>query len=220
MSKFSYIKLNNFIDENEVLILRSLYDSINTSSNYLTSHKNIRSLDKNIIKKEPLLDNLQKSILKIVESNSGISNIFFDKVWLVKSTSSDTDKTKLPYLPHFDKRRYLKAMVYLHEVTNDHGPIHLGKLDSSINIELRRKKLPDNYKEIGGNTIKLDDLAFKMDPITGNGGDVILFDTNTPHHAGVIKDGLTRNVLRFDFQHPSFNPSQSFFSNIKKMLFR
>ena len=69
-------------------------------------------------------------------------NLNFEKLWLVSSSSNDTKKTTLPYIPHIDKRRYLKAMVYLHDVNLEHGPIHLGRVKSKTDIEQKRKKLP------------------------------------------------------------------------------
>lgn len=63
---------------------------------------------------------------------------------MVKSKPKDTDSTKLPYIPHFDKQRYLKAMIYLHDVDINHGPIHFGNLQLPAEIEIRRRKLPAN----------------------------------------------------------------------------
>ena len=42
--------------------------------------------------------------------------------------------------------------------------------------------------------------------MTGKAGDVVFFDTNTPHKAGVIKARHFRKILRFKFKRPSFNP--------------
>ena len=80
----------------------------------------------------------------------------------------------------------------------------------------RRIKLPQNYQEKGLNTIADKDLDGNLTPITGKAGDVIFFDTNTPHKAGVIKDNYYRKVLRFDFERPYFNPKQSMLNRIMK----
>ena len=50
--------------------------------------------------------------------------------------------------------------------------------------------------------------------MTGKAGDVIFFDTNTPHKAGIINEGYYRKVLRFDFERPFFNPKQTIFNYI------
>jgi len=87
-------------------------------------------------------------------------------------------------------------------------------------IEQKRKKLPPDYKEKGLNTIADKDIDGGLTPIIGKAGDVIFFDTNTPHKAGVIKDNYYRKVLRFDFERPYFNPKQSMLNRIIKKLYK
>ena len=55
-------------------------------------------------------------------------------------------------------------------------------------------------------------------PMTGKAGDVIFFDTNTPHKAGIIKGSYYRKVLRFDFERPCFNPKASMLNRIMKKI--
>ena len=54
--------------------------------------------------------------------------------------------------------------------------------------------------------------------MTGKAGDVIFFDTNTPHKAGIIKGSYYRKVLRFDFERPCFNPKASMLNRIMKKI--
>ena len=110
-------------------------------------------------------------------------------------------------------------MVYLHAITIDHGPIHLGKIKNEIDIEKRRKKLPSDYKVRGLNVINEKDLREGLIPLTGNAGDVIFFDTNIPHKAGVLTEGYERRVLRFDFELPGLNPKPTLLSRILKKYF-
>ena len=135
-------------------------------------------------------------------------------MWLVHSSPNNQNKNFLPYIPHIDKQRYLKAMIYLHDVSFNHGPIYLGKLDSSIDIERIRKKLPYNYKEKGLNSINYQQLDGSLIPMVGSAGDVIFFDTNTPHKAGIIKDNYSRKILRFDFECLSFNQKPTLLKHI------
>jgi len=100
-------------------------------------------------------------------------------------------------------------MIYLHDVGLEDGPIHFAKVEDDVDIDERRRKLPSNYKELGLNAVRKEDLELDFEPLTGQGGDLILFDTNTPHHAGIVADGMRRKVLRFDFEHYSFNPKSS-----------
>ena len=71
-------------------------------------------------------------------------------------------------------------MVYLHDVTKRHGPIHLGRTHDHVSIEQRRNTLPDDYIELGLNTVSREDLQDEMIPMTGSAGDIIFFDTNEP----------------------------------------
>ena len=219
---------NNFIFAKKNLLLDGVltekllreFDQIyqeNTSKNI---HANFLDLRKDDIMKIPLFLSLLNKIQKKFESIIGHNDLSFEKLWLVSSLSDDTNKITLPYIPHIDKRRYLKAMVYLHDVNLEHGPIHLGRVKSTTDIEQKRKKLPSDYKEKGLNTISDKDLDGSLTPITGKAGDVIFFDTNTPHKAGVIKDNYYRKVLRFDFERPYFNPKQSMLNRIMKKLYK
>ena len=90
-------------------------------------------------------------------------------------------------------------MIYLHDVTKDHGPLHLGNVSENVDIESMRNKLPENYKLLGLNTINDNDILGEMTPMLGSAGDIIFFDTNTAHKAGIITEGYMRRVLRFDF---------------------
>ena len=54
-------------------------------------------------------------------------------------------------------------------------------------------------------SIVITDIDGKLIPMIGNAGDAIFFDTNTPHKAGIIEEGYSRKILKFDFERPSFN---------------
>jgi len=210
MSKSFYFSKERFFSNKEIIsLLNNRFEEIYKNNIYKSNHSHIREITAKSISKEPLFEEIMKKIHKKFEKITDFLDLKFDKLWLVRSRPNNANNTTLPYIPHIDKRRYLKAMVYLHDVHLEHGPIHLGKLKNDINIEQKRKELPLDYKEKGLNSIKNDEIDGKLNPITGKAGDVIFFDTNTPHKAGIIDKGYSREVLRFDFERTLFNPKQS-----------
>ena len=52
---------------------------------------------------------------------------------------------QLPNIPHIDKIRKFKVMIYLNPVTLSNGPINLLKINPE-NYEDKRKNLKNNYK--------------------------------------------------------------------------
>ena len=109
-------------------------------------------------------------------------------------------------------------MIYLHDVDKEHGPIHFGDLRSPSQIDVRRKALPANYQELGLNTIKTSELKAGMEPVIGKKGDVVFFDTNAAHCAGIVSKGFERRVIRFDFDVRGFNPEKSFVQRLVSVI--
>ena len=206
---FYFIKEDKVLSKdftNELLIK---FDQIYARDMYKNVSPTIRELVYEDILKEPLFNSLLKKIQKKFELLIGKSDLMFLKIWLVYSKSNHTNKNILPYIPHIDRLRKLKAMVYLHDIQLEHGPIHLGKVKKEINIEQKRNNLPEDFQEKGLNSIDEDHLENILTPMVGGAGDIVFFDTNTPHKAGIVKEGFYRKVLRFDFERPNYNPKQT-----------
>ena len=215
-----YHHQKKFINLDMVNTLNDRFYDIQTNKTYLSIHdNNIVELTAEEVNQEVIFNSLNKFIQKYFRENVGLKNLQLKKLWLVSTKQKDVNPFKLPYVPHFDKLRYFKAMVYLHTVTKDHGPIHLAKVKNPIDIENRRKKLPDNYQNLGLNIVKEHDLIEPLNPLTGNAGDVVFFDTNISHKAGILTNGFERRVLRFDFELPGHNPKPSFVRRILKKIF-
>ena len=209
----------NFIDSDEISSLNKRFDDIKSKKTYASIHKNIIELSAEETSMEPVFNNTNKIIRKYFVESLGLKNLQLTKLWLVTTTHSDVNQSQLPYVPHFDKLRYFKAMVYLHAITTNHGPIYLGKIKNEIDIEKRRKNLPDDYKTRGLNVINEQDLKEGLTPMVGDAGDVIFFDTNIPHKAGVLTEGHERRVLRFDFELPGLNPKSTLLRRIINKYF-
>ena len=218
INNFTFTKEVSMFDKELIAKLLGKFDEIYKETSYKSNFDHIRHLRKNDILEEPLFLSLHNKIKKKIQLLTGFNDLSFEKLWLVTSSSNVTNKAALPYIPHIDKSRYLKAMVYLHDVSLKHGPIHLGQVKNTINIELRRKDLPQDYKDKGLNTITDEHLEGNLIPMVGKAGDVIFFDTNTPHKAGIIKGSYCRKVLRFDFERPFFNPKPSILDRLINKL--
>ena len=207
---FEYSVQRGFLCSADVLALAtSFHAAFDDNNDHYRPLANVVQFNFSEVAGSEILGPVSKKIQSHFTERLGVSDIRLAKCWLVKSQARDTDAAKLPYLAHFDKHRCLKAMIYLHNVTEDHGAIRFGKLLSPSEIDIRRKRLPANYKELGLNTIKVSELKSDMEPIVGSDGDVIFFDTNAAHCAGIVSEGFERHVIRFDFDVPGFNPRKS-----------
>lgn len=219
---FEYSVETQFITPGEVSLLVSEFTRAFCDIDARKPAENVVELDSGQVIDSANLCDVHKKIEAYFTEILNVSGISLAKVWLVKSQPKDSDLSKLPYIPHFDKHRYLKAMVYLHDVDNDHGPIHFGKVHAPSQIEFRRRLLPPNYKELGLNTVGRSELKTDMRPILGSKGDVVFFDTNAAHCAGTVSAGFERRIIRFDFEVRGFNtgPSLAYrlYSRIRSLL--
>ena len=215
--KFNFIHQEKFLNLEDINTLVQKFENINKNKTYISPQDHIIQLTSKETYSDPTFSDTSSKIEQFFNENLGIKDLKLSKLWLVTSHNKITNSSVLPYIPHFDKHRCLKAMVYLHDVTEKHGPIYLGRTNQNVNIESRRNTLPSDYKKLGLNTISDKDIADQMIPMTGSAGDVIFFDTNAPHKAGIVSEGYERKVLRFDFDLDGLNPKTSF---IKKLLNR
>ena len=146
------------------------------------------------------INKIYKKILDILEFNSIKEKVVFDDIWFVSSKKSFYKENELPNIPHIDKIRKFKIMIYLNEINKDSGPLHIVKCNTNKYEELRLS-LKKNYKKKQDNVINdipLNDFL----PMIGDFGSVIFFDTNTPHFAGpFLNDNNFRNVIRFNFRY-------------------
>ena len=215
---FEYAVAKSFLSEEIVSLLSSEFSRVFNDQKANTIDPHIVQFTAKQIDNSGALSPVLGQIMSHFTDALNVSGIALDKVWFVKSTSKDTDPNKLPYLPHFDKHRYLKAMIYLHDVVEDHGPIHFGRLLNPAEIDTCRRRLPANYKDLGLNTIKASEMISGMEPVLGKAGDVIFFDTNAAHRAGIVSEGFERNVIRFDFNVRGFNSQKSFIRRLVSMV--
>ena len=194
-----------YLGHSEIEDLKKTVEEVKLKKEFQKNRVNIWELHPKQIKKIPTLKDTAEDIRNKLQSESGLNNLKLDKVWIALTEPSVADQTKGPYLTHFDKRRFLKGMVYLHDVEVDDGPIHFGEYEDSFRVDDVRRGLPENHQELGLNIVGSDQLTAEPLPVVGKAGDLVLFDTNAPHKAGNVKKGHSREVVRFDFQDPSFD---------------
>ena len=193
---------NNFFNINKSI--QNEFDHIlNNSDNNHTYkgkiYKNIKILNNfdNLF----ILNNLFNLIKNCLVKNN--FDLIFEDVWFQKSDIKTYNKKELPFIPHIDKSRKFKVMFYINNIYNDMGPIYLKKtnLRQLKKYEDLRKSLSDDYVERRSNIIEDTELNC-YEPMTGDFGSLVFFDTNTPHFAGNCSNKKDkRKILRFNFKY-------------------
>lgn len=173
--------------------IESLIEHNNTSEN-----KKFFLFPRNLFKHQvikPIIQLMHKEAEEFTE----YSKLKLDKIWFVHTLNENSKDGELPYVPHFDKRRYLKLMVYLTDVSEFDGPFTTASVPVVLNEE-KRLKLEKNSAE---ENLIVDKINYKK--ITLKAGDGIIFDTNCPHYASPVDVGGERKILRLDFQKMQWN---------------
>tara|TARA_Y100000590_G_scaffold410583_1_gene503782 strand:+ start:82 stop:747 length:666 start_codon:yes stop_codon:yes gene_type:complete len=179
----------------------------------LPNHGNFKNIKviKNV-NQFKFLKKIFSELKKILQSNS--INYKFEDVWAQKSEYINSRPGELPFIPHIDKLRKFKIMVYLNNVHRDSGPIHFIKCKPG-DYENFRKNLSKTYQIDKENEIKDFDIS-KYENCSGPVGTTIFFDTNCPHFAGEIKqeNSDSRYIYRFNFSMKDYNFFQKLLKNI------
>ena len=167
-----------------------------------SGYENVASLSTQDIAELPAIAAMFEDVRKHMQEISPA--LQFEELWLVSTKEGNIHPDVVPFVPHIDKHRYLKAMIYLDDVGEYDGPFTVASCAPSLNDALRKTFGPD-YKERRQNVIEmLPRSAYK--PCTGQAGSIIFFDTNCPHFAGHVRGGGKRRVFRFDFTKRAWNP--------------
>lgn len=201
MSPLTFVKKKSFIDLKTINIINQRFEQIFRNDEYNYGRKEIREIQDGHIANEPLFKNLSIIIEKELMNLSKLKKLNFVQLRLEHNQNTNNPLNVHNY--HFDKIRFWKAMVFLTEITNKDGPICFAGIHNNIDIEERRLNLPKNYQKKKKNLIEVNDLNGEIFEITGNPGDVVFFDTNTPHKASIPEEGHFRKILRFDYEKPN-----------------
>jgi hypothetical protein len=205
----------NFFNLDRDTINHNFEKDFNEKKYRNNNYPNVAILNFNDLKTKIYFDILKKINLLLKKNDLTYE---FDALWLQNSNKyfSDSNTNELPFIPHIDKRRALKVMIYLNEINKDVGPINLTHT-APEKFEKLRKNLDHNYQINKQNVINSIPLN-KFISCEGNFGTCIIFDTNTPHFAGpIVEKNITRKILRFSFIKRK-NLIHKFYYFVKKNL--
>lgn len=149
----------------------------------------------------PEIEKLINYFYSEISDSITYKKVKLSKIWCVNTSEGNSEPGKLPYIPHFDKRRFIKLMIYLNDVSSIDGPFTTATHHVNL-YEAQRKSLPDNYKKLGLNS-KLHEHIYSE--ITFTAGSGVIFDTNCAHFAKPVMKGGKRLALRFDFEDYDWN---------------
>lgn len=210
----TFVKHENFITNDELVLAREKFEVYQASEKFKRT-ENIVEMLTTKENSDVFLNEISKKIQKKCEEFCN-EYIELDKLWMVHSTPKVCNQNELPYIPHFDKTRYVKGFLYLYDVDKNCGPLTVCTKQMP-EIEKRRRLLPLNYFTLKANVENGDDHKSMMKKICGKSGSLIIFDTNTLHQAGIVQSNNVRKILRFDYQNPNWNKYSSFDLFYKKV---
>ncbi len=206
MELVTCLVLSNVLNESDITHLVSWFDTVQPGTG-LFANASLRNIgDQDALRTMARLDKMSRALLEAKFERK----LRLEKVWLQRTgsqTAAGFADDASPFLPHIDVYRRWKAMLYLDHVTTGNGPFMSSFLD------------PEDY-EFGRSTVETmvktgitPQAAFaevlpwlkdvELRGVLGGPGDLLLFDTNTPHSAGPVQSGLERRVIRLDYLTPS-----------------
>ena len=209
-----YSIIKKFFSKEELIKLRDSHKEVFSTHKRSRGNK-IVELHKTELKRFTLLNYYMNLINSLMNTNFK-KKFYLDKVWFEKKIfeiNTDEDyQNKLPYIPHIDRNRFFKAMIYLNKTDEENGAIIFCK-KSPDKLENFRGELllNNNYSNV------IKDKSLDFFSINGDAGDLIFFDTNCPHMAGIGKKNMYRDIIRIDFETLNWN-KKTFLSKSKLVL--
>ena len=144
-----------------------------------------------------ILDKLEKKISNFLKNETNYS-FYLRNIWMINTKREDFKASELPFIPHIDKKRYLKVFLYVDNVDEKDGPFTVSLNQSPTKNEKKRRlwMSDDNQNEHG---LLFRDKVSNFKKMIFKAGTIICFDTNIPHFAGEVKKNGCRKVLRFNY---------------------
>ena len=134
--------LSGIWGEKQIAEITSLIDDYNKVEN-----KKFFQLPRKLFKTPSI-----KRLVSLMREETGqyneYSKLKLEKIWFVHTLNENSREGVLPYVPHFDKRRYLKLMIYLTNVSESDGPFTTASLPVSKNEQKRLRLGKDPLKKM------------------------------------------------------------------------
>ena len=130
---------------------------------------------------------------EITDHYLGKPNLLNHEIFLVKDV---VGSQHVAQDLHYDKIPTLKFFIYLNDTTADNGAFHcIPQSQTWTRKQQEENRLKNIRPERDETRIIPEKLAKKAIPIEGKAGTLIIFHTDTLHHAGTVKAG-ERWVMR------------------------
>ena len=128
----------------------------------------------------------------------GPNSVYPSRLQFIQSSKTIVTN-KIPFVPHFDRIRFLKFYFYLSDVGIEDGPF---EIESSKNILLKNQSTRLQHKEKNKpwNEMPAESKILSPTKITANAGTLIIFDSNQTHLHGLNTSNKNRKVLIIESQ--------------------
>ena len=166
-----------------------------------SGYENVAQLHESDIAALPAIKSIFEQVRRHMAAIS--PSLAFAQLWLVKSREENIHADVVPFVPHFDRQRFIKAMIYLDDVLPADGPFTVAS-QPRLAPTACAGFYPTTDKARGMNVVR-DVPVAHFTACTGPAGSVIFFDTNSPHYAAHVQASGQRRVFRFDFTNPAWN---------------
>jgi ectoine hydroxylase-related dioxygenase (phytanoyl-CoA dioxygenase family) len=223
-NEYGVCVIDSFLDESTVSEIRSeisrMYDVEGLSGvDYHSELEYIRNLtvDYDLLDtgKFNAIDDLVSTpmLQNVTEAYYEEDNVQYPwNLWIANSKGTPNSPTGdpsdgSPYAYHIDQKNKFKFFFYLTDVDIENGPTYFVPeyVDEFKDHRLELLERNDGNRDFS-NVIWYYHVSGEAEskgvPIVGDAGTLIIFDTDTPHRAGELKEGYEREILRIDTLSP------------------
>lgn len=217
------VVIENFCPEYETLKNEGLriLDEKSGSSNYKFGRYVALRTQKEVAK-YPVLHSYfsQPFIRQVATAFIGAKHYLLNALYITEEYKATEDLANNGH-PHFDQAWSFKFFLYLTDVDEDSGAFKCIPGTAQKGKELRKKshKEVKTIPEIKNRILRdYNDLGYTLEdfiPVEGKAGTLIIFDSDTFHFGGNIKEGRNRMVMR---SHNTLESSNDLISKFKKAV--